>query len=82
MPAAEYPCPHCGYAAPARTGSPDIWRSPGRRRVALVVGLLVALGILAVGIWFFATARRSVFPRTQIPVSAPGSPSGDRTAPR
>ncbi|CAN5350784.1 hypothetical protein BH23GEM4_BH23GEM4_13910 [soil metagenome] len=75
-------CPQCGYAASVGTGSPVLWRSPGRRRVALVVGLLVAAILLAAGIWFFATGRRSVLPRPNVPVSAPGSPGGGRTVPR
>src|SRR3712207_7107253 len=49
-------CPHCGAERP-HAGSPQAWPAPRARRAALVIGILLALLILAALVWRIADSR-------------------------
>ena len=50
-------CPACGTSR-TRRASPQVWAPPGGRRVAFVIGVLIALLILAMLVWRVADSRR------------------------
>lgn len=58
-PTADAECPACGYRPPPLKEAPAIWADPGRRRVALWVGMLLLVVFLIGFIWWVATARRT-----------------------
>lgn len=60
-------------AGPLAVKVPEPWGDPERRRVALVIGFLLALAIITAVVWVIATYPRD---RRQAPPQPPIQPPG------
>ncbi len=59
MAAADYSCPHCGHPHLPRMEAPEPVAPRERRPVRTLLGILVALVIVAMLVWVVGTFPRS-----------------------